>query len=61
MSLSAGLSNSQSQSLATKQSTGPVAFGSVNIAAPSSSSSLWPMLAMAAAAVVAFLFLKRKH
>jgi hypothetical protein len=61
MSLSAGLSSSQSQSTATQQSTGPTAFGSVNIAPASSSSSLWPMLAAAAAALVALLLFKRKR
>lgn len=58
MSMSLGLSGSASNTTATKQSTGPVAFGSVNIAPASSASSLWPMLA--AAALIVWYFLKRK-
>ena len=64
MSMSLGLSSSLSQSNATKQSTGPVAFGSVSIApvvgAPATKSWLWPVLATAAAALAAFLFWRRK-
>jgi hypothetical protein len=59
--MSLGVSGSASNTTSTQQSTGPVAFGSVNIAPASSSNSLWPMLAAAAAAVVAILLFKRKH
>ena len=58
--MSLGVSSSQSQSTTTKQSTGPVAFGSVNIVQPSAaSSSLLPIRA-AIGAVVAFFVFKRK-
>jgi hypothetical protein len=62
MSMSAGMSSSQSQSNATKQSTGPVAFGSVNIApvAAAGSSWLWPVLASAAASALIFILFRKK-
>jgi hypothetical protein len=60
--MSLGVSTSQNQSTATKQSTGPTAFGSVNFSpnmGGGSSTWLWGALG-AAVAVIALILFRRK-